>query len=429
MVIGSRINLKYCSKQQLAWAWYDWANSAYATCIMTVFFPILFAEYWSDLSDVKRTFYLGSANSMASLLIVISGPLLGAIADYRNSKKAFLFFFMMLGVFTTALLWLVGQGQWLAAISLYVFSSFSFMAANIFYDALLVDVSAPKERDKVSALGYGLGYLGGGLALGLAVVLSLWPQTFGFADAAQAIRWVFIIVALWWVLFTMPILMYVNENRSANSKKNNTLVESMRKLLDTFKKIRRLRVTLLFLIAYWCYIDGVDTIIRMATNYGRSIHLEQQDLVIALLMTQFVGFPAAIAFGKLGEVWGAKTGIFIALWVYILVTIWAYFMQTEKEFYMMAIVIGLVQGGIQSLSRSLFTRIIPAQNSAEFFGFYNMLGKFAAVLGPFMVGWVSAVSGNPRLGILVLVVFFIIGGGLLYFVDEQKGVDLAGKAI
>jgi UMF1 family MFS transporter len=219
--------------------------------------------------------------------------------------------------------------------------------------------------------------------------------------------------------------MYVHEKNQAISQVGHTIYAGVQKLLITFKKIKNLREVFLFLLAYWCYIDGVDTIIRMAVNYGQSLHLNQKDLVLALLITQFIGFPAAIVFGGLGKRWGAKTGIFIALFVYIIVTIWAYFMQSEREFYILAIVIGLVQGGIQSLSRSLFTRIIPGKNSGELFGFYNMLGKFAAVLGPFTVGLVSQVSGNPRLGILVLVVFFVVGGILLYYVDEGKARNTA----
>lgn len=410
-------------KQVLAWAFYDWANSAFATTVMAGFFPLFFKQYWSaEVPAAESTFRLGLANSLASLAIVLLAPLLGAIADRASAKKRFLLLFAVLGVTMTAGLFLVAQGHWLAAMILYMLAVIGFSGGNIFYDALIVTVAEDRERDVVSALGFGLGYLGGGLLFAFDVAMTLWPQTFGLADTAQAVRVSFLTVAVWWAVFSLPVLLFVHEEKRKPSTVDTGMIRAgLRQLRDTFREIRRLRVAFLFLIGYWLYIDGVDTIVRMAVDYGLGLGLDSNSLITALLLTQFVGFPAAIVFGRLGERLGARTGIFIALGVYVAVTIYAWFMDSTAEFYGLAVAIGLVQGGIQSLSRSLYSRLIPPSRSGEFFGFYNMLGKFAAVLGPFLVGGVSLMTGDPRHGILSVLVLFIAGGALLYRVDEQEG--------
>lgn len=415
-------------KQVVSWALYDWANSAFATTVMAGFFPVFFKQYWSAGSEaVESTFRLGAANSAASLFIVIAAPVLGAIADRSGAKKKFLAFFAFLGILMTGGLFFVSKGSWQLAACLYVFGIIGFSGGNIFYDSLLVSVAGPKKVDTVSALGFSLGYLGGGLLFALNVFMTLKPELFGFADKAEAVRWSYLTVAIWWAVFSLPVLLFVKEERSADSGQIglNAVAAGFRQLTQTFAEIRRLKVVLLFLAGYWLYIDGVDTIVRMAVDYGLSIGLETSGLMTALLITQFVGFPAAIAFGKIGEKIGAKTGILICIGVYILITIWAYFMSKQAEFYLLAVGIGLVQGGVQALSRSLYTRIIPRSKSAEFFGFYNMLGKFAAVVGPLMMGWIGVLSGSPRTGILSLILLFLVGGALLLQVNVEEGTRMA----
>jgi UMF1 family MFS transporter len=309
---------------------------------------------------------------------------------------------------------------------LFALGSVGFSGGNTFYDSLIVDVSPGDKVDVVSGLGYSLGYLGGGLLFAVNVAMVLYPGFFGLAGKTQAVKVSFLTVGIWWAVFTLPLLLYVKEDRPPDSGSwSRTVKEGIGQLAGTFHKLRHLKVVALFLAGYWLYIDGVHTVIRMALDYGMSIGLDSEKLILALLVVQFVGFPAAVAFGKLGERMGAKTGIYIGIAVYILITLWAYRLDSEAEFFGMAAAIGLVQGGLQSLSRSFFTRIIPAGRSAEFFGFYNMVGKFAAVIGPFLVGWTALVTGDSRKGIFAITVLLLLGGTLLFFVDEKKGRVMA----
>jgi UMF1 family MFS transporter len=405
-----------------SWAFYDWANSAFATVVMAGFFPIFFKQYWSvDVPVTESTYYLGVINSTASLVVVLLSPILGAVADQMGRRKGFLLIFACLGAVMTGALYWVEQGQWFLAALLYIAAVIGFSGGNLFYDALLNVVSPAQTIDRVSALGFGLGYLGGGLLFAVNVWMTLQPASFGLVDASEAVRVAFICTALWWLLFSLPLLFFVHEPPANKISATKAIKNGFNQLRDTFTKIRLLRQTFLFLVAYWLYIDGVDTIIRMAVDYGLSIGLASSDLITALLITQFVGFPAAIAFGHIGERIGTKQGILLALGVYIIVTLFSAFMHTAWQFYLMAVIIGLVQGGVQSLSRSLYTRLIPAGQSAEFFGFYNMLGKFAAVLGPVLVGGITWLSGSNRIGILSIVLLFIAGGYLLLRVDIAAG--------
>lgn len=408
----------------LAWSLYDWGNSAFATTVMAGFFPVFFKQYWSaGVAVSESTFYLGVANSLASLIIVLLAPLLGAIADRGSHRKRFLIFFAFLGVCMTALLPLVAKGEWQWAVLFYVMATIGFSGSVTFYDSLIVFVTRPADYDRVSALGFAMGYLGGGLLFAMNVWMTLQPELFGLADAAEAVQLSFLTVALWWALFTVPLALWVTEpepeGRGAGSRA--AIRAGLAQLRETFSAIRALRVVFLFLLGYWCYIDGVDTIVRMAVDYGLSLGFSSDSLIVALLITQFVGFPAAIAFGYLGNRLGPKVGIYIAIAVYTAIVVWASRMDSEREFYALAIAIGLVQGGIQSLSRSLYARIIPADKSAEFFGFYNVLGKFAAVLGPVMVGWAGMTSGNPRVGILTLLLLFGLGAFFLSRVNLEEG--------
>lgn len=414
-------------KRILSWAFYDWANSAFATTVMAGFFPLFFKQYWSaGTAATVSTFQLGAANSTASVIVALMAPILGAIADRGSVRKKFLLYFAAMGIVMTGALPLVARGNWEAAIALYIFATIGFSGGNIFYDALIVNVAPKEQMDSVSALGFALGYLGGGLLFALNIAMTLAPRTFGLNDASEAVRLSFISVAVWWSIFSIPLLVFVPEPKNNTpGPRRNPVSDGFQQLKTTFKKVRRLRVVCLFLLGYWLYIDGLDTIVRMAVDYGMSLGFASKDLITALLITQFVGFPAAMAFGKIGEKLGAKTGIFMGITVYLGVTVWGFFMQEVLEFYLIAAVIGLVQGGVQSLSRSFYTRIIPKNQSAEFFGFYNLLGKFAAVIGPLLMGWVGMLTGNARYSILSISTLFLCGGALLAFVNEDEGRRLA----
>jgi UMF1 family MFS transporter len=406
----------------LSWALYDWANSAFATTVMAGFFPVFFKQFWSDGAAVTdSTFRLGLTNSIASLIIVASAPLLGAIADQGGVRKRFLIAFAAIGIGMTAALFFVGQGQWQLAAVCFAIAVVGFSGSVIFYDSLIVAVAPPGRYERISAFGFALGYLGGGLLFAVNVVMTLYPQWFGLADGADAVRWSFLTVAAWWALFSIPLVLFVQEQPALGRASGTRMIGAgYRQLADTFRHLGSLRPVVLFLLAYWCYIDAVDTIVRMAVDFGLAIGLPANSLIVALLITQFVGFPAAIVFGRIGERWGPKRGIFAAIGVYVMVVLAATRMTTVAEFYALAVVIGLVQGGIQALSRSYFAALIPSGRSAEFFGFYNMLGKFAAVLGPVLVGWIGVVSGNPRTGLLALLALFAAGAVLLWRADLAR---------
>lgn len=412
------------NRQEFGWAMYDWANSAFATTVMAAFFPIFFKQYWSlGVEATKSTAALGIANSLSGLLVALLAPILGAISDVGSKRKKFLIFFAYLGVLSTASLFLVHQGEWILAAIIYVIGAIGFSGSVIFYDSLLPSITDKKKIDYVSGLGYGMGYLGGGLLMAFNVWMTLSPATFGLADSGEAVKVSFLSVAIWWGVFTVPIILFVREPERAPGQLRGGVFAGFQQLKHTFAKVRHLKTVFLFLAAYWLYIDGVDTIVRMAVDYGLSIGFETNDLILALLITQFVGFPSAIVFGKLGERFGPKRGIFFAIGVYLLVVGWAMFMTHRLEFFGLSFTVGLVQGGIQALSRSYYSRIIPHDQAGEFYGFYNLLGKFAVILGPVLIGITGLVSESSRIGIASIAILFLAGGILLYFVDEKKGAE------
>jgi MFS transporter, UMF1 family len=415
--------MKDTRKAILSWTLYDWANSAFATTVMAGFFPVFFKAYWSTEASVQTsTFYLGTANSIAAILVAAMAPILGAIADKGSAKKRFLGFFAFLGAIMTGALWLVQAGQWQMAVLFYIVGTIGFSGGNIFYDSLLPAVASEKKVDYVSSLGFSLGYIGGGLLFVINVLMYLKPEIFGIPDGATGIRLSFISVAVWWAVFSLPIMIFVKEPKNENSMPIFKAVSAgWKQLKNTFKEIRHLKVIGTFLLAYWFYIDGVDTIIKMAVDYGTSLGFPAESLIIALLLVQFVAFPAALIYHKFAQKIGVKRAIQVAIVAYAVITVFGVLMQTSLHFYILAMLIGLFQGGIQALSRSYYTRLIPESKSAEFFGFYNMLGKFAAVIGPFMIGLITVLTGSNRIGMLSILILFLLGAVLLRKVDEEEG--------
>ena len=410
-------------KSILAWSLYDWANSAFATTVMAGFFPVFFKEYWSTTDNVTlSTWYLGLGNSIASILVAALAPFIGAIADRGTAKKKLLIFFAFLGIIATGGLWIVNQGHWQMAILFYIIASIGFMSGNIFYDALLPAVATKEKYDYASSLGYSLGYIGGGLLFLINVLMYLQPHYFGIADGATAIRLSFISVAVWWAIFSIPLILFVKEPTIHKPIGIfSSIKEGWSQLVSTLSKIREFKVVVTFLMAYWLYIDGVDTIIRMAVDYGTSIGFPASSLITALLLVQFVAFPATLIYSRFASKIGIKNALYTAILGYTLITIFGAFVSKEWHFYVIAVFIACFQGGIQALSRSLYSRIIPKNQAAEFFGFYNMLGKFAAIIGPPMMGYIGLITGNPRMGILSIVILFILGGFILTKVDLQEG--------
>ena len=416
-------------KRVVSWALYDWANSAFATTVMAGFFPIFFEKYWSNPNNINdSTFYLGLSNSAGSLIVAALAPFLGAIADRGSAKKKFLFMFAFLGILMTGGLWMVGQGQWQLAALLYMVGCIGFAGGNVFYDSLLPSVSEKKKVDFVSSLGYSLGYIGGGILFLVNVLMYQYPQWFGIPDGTVAVKLSFLSVAVWWAIFSIPIFIYVPEPSSEPTIKfGEAITQGWLQLKRTFKEIKQMKIIGTFLLSYWLYMDGVDTIIRMAVKVGSSMGFEAGDMIIALLMVQFIGFPAALVFNWFASKIGPKNAVLIAIIFYTVGTCFAYFMTTRLHFFLLAGMIGLFQGGIQALSRSLFSRLVPEGKEGEFFGFYNMLGKFAAVIGPILLGTVTLVTGDVRIGLLSIVALFIAGGLILSRVDFDEGERLASK--
>ena len=413
---------KKLNKSAWSWAVYDWANSAFATTVMAGFFPIFFKSYWaSDLSDAESTFAIGSVNSLVGLLIAFSAPILGAFADAGDSKRKFLFSFIFLGIIATGYLFFIPESSWKLAVIFYGIGVIGFSGGNIFYDSLLVTVSKEKERNRVSALGFSLGYLGGGILFLLNVAMFLYPSWFGLENQIEAVLWSFMSVAIWWFVFSLPIYLKVKEPIQNIDRKPiyTVITEAFANLLNTARSIKKYKSAVIFLLAYFLYMDGVDTIIRMATSYGSDIGLSATSMIQALLLTQFIGFPATLVFGYYADKFGYKYSLSFAIIVYIFVVLFSAQMDTALEFYVVASVVGLVQGGVQAISRSFFSTLIPENKAAEFFGFYNFIGKSSVFIGPFMVSGIALLTESPNLGILSLLILFIPGLILLWKVPSN----------
>ena len=405
-----------------SWAMYDWANSAYATTVMAGFFPLFFKAYYSQGTAVTvSTAQLGFANSISSFVIVLIAPLLGAIADGASLRKRFLFLFAFLGILMSTTLSCINGGEWQLAVFVYALGNIGFMGSNIFYDGLLPSISNEKNVDYISGLGFALGYLGGGILFAINVWMLQDFTFFGFSDKSEAIKASFISVAVWWALFSLPLLLFVKEKREKKRVKTSLIIaDGYARLKKTFSKVRQLRGLFLFLVAYWLYIDGVDTIIRMAVDYGMALGFDSSNLIRALLIVQFIGFPATLLFTKIASLLDTKRAIYLAIGIYIFIIIWAARMVEVYEFYILAAMIALVQGGIQALSRSYYAKMIPQERAAEFFAFYNLLGKFATIFGPLLVAFVALFTNNSRFAIASISILFVGGFVLLYFVDERK---------
>jgi len=417
-----------------AWCMYDWANSAFATTVMAAVLPTFYSAVAAatlspdpERARVLASSYWGYTNTIAMLLVALAAPVLGAIADHSAAKKRFLGGFASLGILFTTLLVLVGTGDWLMASLFYVLGRIGFAAANIFYDSLLPHIARPEDIDWVSAKGYALGYLGGGLLLAVNLAMILKPELFGIPGAEWGTRLSFVTVGLWWAIFSIPLFKNVPEPKAIleRGEAANPIRAGFQRLQHTFRHIRRYRELFKFLIAFWLYNDGIGTIITMAVIFGAEIGIGETDLIGAILAVQFIGIPFSLLFGRLASWLGTKRSIMLALGVYTIIAIGGYFMQSALHFWLLAFLVATVQGGSQALSRSLFGSMSPKSKTAEFFGFYDVSSKFAGILGPAIFGLVGQLAGSSRLSIISLVVFFIGGGLLLALVDEQEGMRVA----
>ena len=407
-------------KQIFAWALYDWANSAYATIVMASFFQLLFKSYYNEgASPTESTYHFGIISTISGCLVALMVPLLSAFADDKGYTKKFLVFFTFLSVIATSILAFVPAGEWLVAAIVYSLSIVCFHSALSFYDTMLPAVAKDKSQDLISCFGYGLGYLGGGLLFLVCILFVQNSSRFGITPN-DAMLVSFVIVAVWWLLFSLPLIKNAPIIPPQKPDTPFSAKATLLSLWETICEIVRIRNILIFLLAYWIYIDGVNTVIKMAVDYGASLGLDAKDLTMALLITQFIGLPSALIFAWIGEKVGAKKAISLGVLLYLGVTLFAYKMSSGRDFYILASVIGLVQGGVQALSRSMFSEMLPAKDTAKFFGIFNLLGKFAAIWGPLAVAFATKLSGSSRVGILPLAGFFIVGLVLLQFVKVER---------
>ena len=418
----------FVDKKVFSWALYDWANSTCSTTVMAAFVPAFLTDYWSvGVEATITTARLGIANSATSVLVAVISPILGSMADQKGYKKLFCFLFMLMGVLACVWLAFIGKGDWLTALIAFGICMIGFNASLVFYDSLLPSVSTAQTSDYASSLGYSLGYLGGGLLFVVNILMCLKPNWFGLQDAVEGVKASFLSVALWWLIFSIPLFKNVPEPEFEKNK--DTILKSLstthHRLLGTLKNILKDRNLTYFLFAFWLYIDGVYTVMTMAVDYGKALMIDNSAMMMALLLVQFLGFPFALLFSHMAKRWGCRTPILISIIVYAVAVVLATWMNESWHFYALASMIGIVQGGVQALSRSLFSRMIPQQNAGEYFALFNLVGKFAAILGPMIVAIGAYATGNPRFGMLGLLILFTIGGGLLFKVKEEKIIDAA----
>lgn len=414
-------------KSVRGWIMYDWANSAFAVTIMSAVMPTFYGSVAGNGLGGNASVYWSFTQTMAGIIVALLSPLLGAIADHTGSKKKFLRFFTWIGALASIAMIAIGEGDWLFASVLVVIGMIGFGAASTFYDALLNDVVSPARREQVSAQGYAMGYLGGGVLLAIDLVFILFPETFGLSGAAMASRIAFASVGVWWLIFSIPLFRYVREPASAEplGRASVMLRTGAGRLKDTLLGIKRYPELFKFMLAYWFFFDGINTVIVMATSYGTDIGLKQEDMIAALLLTQLIGFPATWLFGKLSS---RREGFFmlhLSLMVYIVIVVLGYFMTNALQFFALAILVGLVQGGAQSTSRAAYSRMIPAGRTAEFNGFLSFSSRFFSLLGPLVFGIVGLATGSSRPAILAIAGFFVIGIAVLAKVNFKKGCEEA----
>ncbi|MDW4525931.1 MFS transporter [Rossellomorea marisflavi] len=423
--------MKKFTKEENSWILYDWANSAYSIIISTAVFPLFFkaAATSAGVSSVDSTAYLGYTIAIATFILAMLGPILGTIADYEGYKKKFFTFFFTLGIIFTASLAFIPGEQWILLLIFYTVSTVGFAGANVFYDAFLTDVTSEDRMDRVSARGYGLGYIGSTIPFIIAIAIIVLAQSRVIpiaVDTASGIA--FVITAIWWGIFTIPLLKHVKQHYFIKREKN-PVAKSFKRLGKTFKEIRKYRALFLFLLAYFFYIDGVGTIITMSTAYGSDLGITSTNLLIILFVTQVVAGPFSILYGRLSEKSTGKKMLYAGIMVYIGVCIYAYFLETTLDFWILAMLVASSQGGIQALSRSYFAKMVPKKNANEFFGFYNIFGKFASIMGPLLVAVTSQVTGQSNSGVFSLVILFVIGIVILAFVPEPKEESVDRSAI
>jgi len=420
------------NKKEWSYIFYDWAESVYSVIIMSAVLPLFFkmTAETSGLAQSLSTAYWGYANTIATILVAIFAPFLGAIADYQHYKKKIFLFFFGLGIFFTGMLVFLPENQWFPILMGYVLSLIGYSVSNLYYDAFLIDATEESRMDKVSTTGYAMGYIGGStIPFVISILLIALHNKIGISSIT-AYRFSFLLAAVWWLIFALPLIKNVHQNYylPETPKGTELFISSFKRLGNTITHLKQLRHVFVFLLAYFFYIDGVGTIIKMATVFGSDMGISNQTLLIIMLVTQILAFPFALLYGKLADRLGGRIMISVGIVMYTLICFYAYFMHSTMDFWILAILVATSQGGLQALSRSYYCKIIPKEKSNEFFGFYNIFGRFAAIMGPFLMGVVTQLTGNSRFGVFSIAILFLIGLFLFLQVPEHTEISTSNES-
>ena len=411
--------LKHYTKEEKSWIFYDWANSAFSAIVAAIILPVFFKSMAesSGVSAVDATAYWGYATSLGTLICAVLAPFLGTLGDFRGMKKKLFTAFMLLGVVSTFLLALTNS--WQGLLLFYVLGTLGFSGSCIYYDSFLLDVTDVSRMDRVSSVGYGLGYIGGStIPLVVSLVLIQFGSGFGI-PTMLATKFSFILTAVWWLVFTIPMLRHVQQKHAIEPDRD-MFAHTLRNMKDTLSMIVKNRSILFFVIAYFFYIDGVGTVIHMATVFGSSCGLDSMDLMVVLLVVQIVAFPFAILYGRLADRFGSRKIILFGIATYIVVCMLGFNLKEMKDFLLLAVLVGTAQGGIQALSRSFYGKLVPAEHASEYFGFFDVFGKFSAVIGPALFGVVAQLTGVTNYGALAVMFMFILGGAIFMFLVPRN---------
>jgi len=408
------------SREIKAWISYDLGNSAFATTVLAAFFPIFYNQYWSsNIDSTLSAQYLSWTLVISNLTLLFTAPLIGAITDISKSTKKLFISMVMISIIGTGLLYTLEAGLWLYALIFFGIANYFFSASNVIYDKILVQIASPGLFSKISGYGYAWGYFGGGFLFLINACMSLYPELFGLSSQAEAIRWSFITVSVWWFIFLIPLAVTYKEP-SAKVVENQVIRNSFKNLINTFISISQYRNAFIFLIAFFLFIDGVHTVVALAATFALNLGLDSSSVIIALLMVQFIAFPSTLMWAYVGEKYSDKFVINFSILIYILIIIYTLFLSNAMEFYILAAMVGFVQGGIQGSSRGLFAKLIPHDKAGEFFGLFNTFGKAGAFMGPALVGLFLALFENVRISLLPILVLFVLGLIVLYFVKTDE---------
>ena len=408
------------SREIKAWISYDLGNSAFATTVLAAFFPIFYNQYWSsNIDSTLSAQYLSWTLVISNLTLLFTAPLIGAITDISKSTKKLFISMVMISIIGTGLLYTLEAGLWLYALIFFGIANYFFSASNVIYDKILVQIASPGLFSKISGYGYAWGYFGGGFLFLINACMSLYPELFGLSSQAEAIRWSFITVSIWWFIFLIPLAVTYKEP-SAKVVENQVIRNSFKNLINTFISISQYRNAFIFLIAFFLFIDGVHTVVALAATFALNLGLDSSSVIIALLMVQFIAFPSTLMWAYVGEKFSDKFVINFSILIYILIIIYTLFLSNAMEFYILAAMVGFVQGGIQGSSRGLFAKLIPHDKAGEFFGLFNTFGKAGAFMGPALVGLFLALFENVRISLLPILVLFVLGLIVLYFVKTDE---------